>query len=253
MSDEEVPAELSRLWRLSTGSRLGRPAELGVERVVRTAVDLADHDGLGGVTLPKIASALGFTTMSLYRYVGSKDELFVLMGDEAIGPAPEFSTDPQQWRAGLRQWALALRAVYARHRWLAHLPISGPPSGPNMIDWMDACLGILRDTGLDWAAKVGIATLISGYVRSASQLTLDLAQSRRDIGLDQLQVEQNYGRTLARLVDPERFPEAAKLFASGLFEPPPEPSGDEPVDHDFTFGLELTLDGVGAAIAASSR
>ena len=251
--EEKVPAELGRLWRVPSGSRLGRPAALDVDRVVHAAVELAGHDGLAGVTLPKIATALGVTPMSLYRYVGSKDELLVLMTDFVTGPAPDVSTDPRRWRAGLRTWALGQQAVFARHPWLAHLPIPGPPRGPNSIAWLDAGLGILRDTGLDWGAKVGVVTLVGGYVRSASQLVVDLEASRRDTGLDQDQVERDYGRTMARLVDPDRFPEASKLFGSGLFEAPPEQPPGEPVDNDFTFGLELILDGVGAAIRAARR
>ena len=251
MPEEKVPAELCRLWRLSTGSRLGRPAELDVERVVRAAVGLADRDGLSGVTLLKVAQALDVTKMSLYRHVGSKDELFDLMGDLAIGPSPQISAAATDWRTGLRQWALAHRAIYVGHPWLAHLPVSGPPRGPNAIGWMDAMLQVLRSTGLDWATKVGILNLVGGYARHASVLTQQLEKGRRDAGLDQTQVEQDYGRALVRLVEPDRFPEAAKLFASPLFHTPPERVAGEPEDQDFAFGLELILDGVAATIDTS--
>jgi AcrR family transcriptional regulator len=252
MAEEKVPAELGRLWRLSTGSRLGRPAELDVERVVQAAVGLADHDGLSGVTLLKVAQALDVTKMSLYRHVGSKDELFDLMGDLAIGPPPKISAPPAtDWRAGLRQWALNHRAIYVRRPWLAHLPVSGPPRGPNAIGWMDAMLQVLRPTGLDWATKVGILNLVGGYARHASVLAQQLEKGRRDAGLDQAQVEQDYGRTLVRLVEPDRFPEAAKLFASPLFHTPPERVAGEPEDQEFVFGLELILEGVAATIDAS--
>ncbi|MEU8301890.1 TetR/AcrR family transcriptional regulator [Micromonospora sp. NPDC048909] len=247
---DEVPIGLARLWRLPTESRLGRPAELDAERVVRTAVELADRAGLSGVTLAKVAKELGFTTMSLYRHVGSKEELLVLMGDAATGPAPQLAAGPGAWRAGLRQWAYALRAVHARHTWLSHLPVSGPPSGPNAISWMDVCLRALRGTGLDWGTKVGIMTLLSGYVRSAAQLAGDLAEGRRGSGLDQPQAEQEYGRALAGLVDRERFPEVAALFTSGLFESAP---ADDPEQADFDLGLDLILDGVAAAIRAAGH
>jgi AcrR family transcriptional regulator len=250
MAEEKLSPELARLWRVATGSRLGRPASLDVDRVVRAAVDLADREGLVGVTLPKIASELGFTTMALYRHVGSKEELFGLMRDHAYGLAPDFSSDGEGWRDELRQWAHATAQVIRQHPWLAYLPVSGPPSGPNAIGWMDAGLRVLRDTGLGWGKKVGIVVLLSGYVRSASQLTLELEEGRRGSGRDQTQVEREYGRTLAKLVDPDRFPEAAKLFAAGAFESPPEPAADQP-DPDFVFGLELILDGVAAAIDAA--
>jgi len=246
-----MPAELARLWRVPTVPRLGRPAELDVERVVRAAVELADQDGLNSVTLPKVAQELGFTKMSLYRYVGSKDGLFDLMADFANGSAPALDVSPGDWRAGLRQWAIANREIYTRHPWLAQLPVSGPPRGPNAIGWMDALLRALRATELDWATKMGILILLGGYVRHASSLAQQLAEGSDDAGLDQARVEQDYGRTLAKLVDPDRFPEAAKLFASPFFTPPAEQPAEKPADDEFVFGLELILDGVAATIASA--
>ncbi|WP_227997964.1 TetR/AcrR family transcriptional regulator [Nocardia australiensis] len=241
MADEAVPADLGRLWRIQDRARLGRPAELDVERVVRTAVELADRDGLGAVTLLKVASALGFTKMALYRHVGSKDELFELMNDLALGPAPDLSTE---WRTGLRQWAHAMRASYLEHPWIPQLPITGPPRGPNGIGWMDAALRTLAATGLDWATKVGVLMLLSAHVRQSCLITQQLTDARRGTGLDEAQSNQIYGRALAGLVDPERYPEAAKLFAAPLFQS----ATDEPADSDFVFGLELILKGVAAEL-----
>ncbi len=249
MAEEDVSPELARLWRLSTPERLGRPAELDVDRVVRAAVELADREGLAGVTLSKVAKALGFTAMSLYRHVGSKDELVVLMEDYANGPPPELDVGEGHWRAGLREWAVLLRAVHDRRPWLAHVPLSGPPGGPNAVGWLDLGLRTLRDTGLSWGQKTGIMTLLSGFVRHTNLMARQLEEARRDTGLNQAQVERGYGRALAHFVDPNRFPEAAKLFAAGVFEEPPE----QPADPDFTFGLDLILDGVEAAIEQAAR
>lgn len=247
--DERIPAALARLWRLPTESRRGRPAQLDVEQVVYAAIELADREGLSGVTLSKVAHALGFTKMSLYRHVGSKDELVTLMADLACSPVPELPTG-NQWRSGLRQWALTQLDISKRHPWFARVPIAGPPAGPNQIAWLDAGLQVLRETGLDWSEKLGIISVMGGYVRNLSQQTQDLEHSRRDTGIDQAQVERNYGLTLARLVDPQRFPEAAQLFGSDVFESAPPTPDDLPADHDILFGIELILDGVAAAIAA---
>jgi AcrR family transcriptional regulator len=242
VSEDAVPAELGRLWGLATTtSKLGRPAVLDVERVVLTAIELADRDGLAGVTLPKVAEVLGVSPMSLYRHVGSKAELLELMRDRAGGAPPRLD-DSLGWRAGLRAWAVAHRDLFERHPWLAELPLSGPPSGPNSIAWMEACLHVLRETDLVWGAKLGVLNLLSGYVRSSSLTRQQLAEGRRDTGLDQVQAEQAYGQALARLVDPDRFPETASLFRSSVFEAPVD---DDP-DPDFTFGLELILDGIAA-------
>ncbi|RRR96981.1 TetR/AcrR family transcriptional regulator [Glycomyces terrestris] len=242
-----MPPALARLWRLPHDSRLGRPARLDVGTVVDAAVALADREGLPAVTLPRVAEALGVTKMSLYRHVGSKDELLDLMRDSASGPVPAALAGTGPWRERLRLWATEQLRVLGEHPWLAQVPPSGPPSGPNGIDWFDAGLRALRETGLDWGAKVGALMIVSGYVTSAAQLAQALATGREGTGLDQAAAEREYGRAMARLVDPERFPDAAALFAGGLLED----TGPDTGEADFRFGLELVLDGVAAAVAAA--
>ncbi|TJZ59099.1 TetR/AcrR family transcriptional regulator [Streptomyces piniterrae] len=245
-SEDSVPAQLRRLWRLPESSRLGRPAVLDVDLVVTTAVRTADSDGLDGVTLPKVAKRLGFSGMSLYRYVGSKDELLTLMADHALGTPPDI--DAGDWRDGLRTWADAQRSVFRQRPWLAQLPVSGPPSGPNHIAWMESALAILARTRLDWAHKVGALSLISGYVVQSVRQDHELAQGRPE-GQGQVDAERAYGRALMNLVDPERFPETARLFSSTLFEAPPSGTPDTTISGaDFSIGLEFILDGIAAQI-----
>ncbi|MFF8288988.1 TetR/AcrR family transcriptional regulator [Streptomyces sp. NPDC016309] len=248
-SEETIPAPLRRLWRLAESSRLGRPAALDVDRVVAAAVEAADRDGLDGVTLPKVAKSLGVTGMSLYRHVGSKDELLTLMGDQALGTPPR--VDAGDWRTGLDAWARAQRAVYQQRPWLAHLPVSGPPSGPHRIAWMEAALAILAPTPLDWTHKIGALSLLGGYVVQTVRQDHELARGRAD-GERQSDAERAYGRALAKLVDPERFPETARLFSSALFETGPAHSSDAAIgDADFTVGLELILDGIAARVESA--
>ncbi|MEU0060143.1 TetR/AcrR family transcriptional regulator [Streptomyces sp. NPDC006334] len=253
-SEDTVPAPLRRLWRLGESSRLGRPAALDVDLVVAAAVETADRDGLDGVTLPKVAKGLGVTGMSLYRYVGSKDELLVLMGDHALGAPPRFDTG--DWREGLRAWARAQRAVYRQRPWLARLPVTGPPSGPHRIAWMEAALAILARTPLDWAHKIGTLSLIGGYVAQTARQDQDLARGRAE-GQEQADAERAYGRALVKLVDPERFPETARLFSSSLFEAGPGEASDaeqgNASDADFAIGLELILDGIATRIEHPGR
>ena len=248
----EVPVELRRLWGLEGRSRLGRPAELDVERVLRAAVALADRSGLPGVTLPRIAKVLGYSTMSLYRYVGSKGALLSLLQDFAIGPPPEIASRPGQWREGLRQWARAERVLNHRRPWLARLPIAGPPIGPNAVAWMETGLRILRGTGLGWAEKLGLLTLISGYVRQTSLLSQDLERGRTGAGLDEAQAAQRYGRSLATLIGPDKFPETARLLAARVFESSRGRTREDPTA-GFTFGLERILDGISVAVARVRR
>ncbi|QIS13064.1 TetR/AcrR family transcriptional regulator [Nocardia arthritidis] len=247
----DLPDDLVRLWRLPTGSGLGRPAALDTDRVVRTAVELADQSGLTGATLPKIAERLGVTPMSLYRYIGSKDELLVLMGDMAF--VPDIGHAPRSWRAGLHGWAAGLWRAYRAHPWLAELPVSGPPRGPNAIAWMDAGLRAMRDIGLDRMTKVGILTLLGGYVNMAARMAQQLEQGWRAGGaVDPAGAAADYGREMNALIEPSRFPDAAELFSSGVFGSSAAPATRAPADPaeaNFVFGLEVILDGVESMVS----
>ncbi|MEV0663131.1 TetR/AcrR family transcriptional regulator C-terminal domain-containing protein [Actinomadura luteofluorescens] len=200
------------------------------------------------MTLPKVAKSLGFTGMSLYRHVGSKDELLTLMTDAALGVPPDLGS--ADWRGGLRAWAFEQRAVFLRRPWLTRVPISGPSSGPNQIAWMEAALAAMSGTGLDWVHKISVLSLIGGYVLQSVRQQSELAEGRGE-GRDQAGAERDHARALARLVDPERFPETARLFSSPLFEAPPSGApgeGATVADADFSLGLELILDGVAVRI-----
>ncbi|MGW4896109.1 TetR/AcrR family transcriptional regulator [Kitasatospora sp. NPDC004240] len=244
--DNTVPPPLRRLWRLSESSGRGRPAALDVELVVTAAVAAADRDGLDGVTLPKVAESLGFTGMSLYRHVGSKDELLALMGDHAIGTPPRL--DDCDWREGLRTWAYAQRAVYRQRPWLTRLPVTGPPSGPHRIAWMEAALDVLARTPLDWPHRIGVLGLIGGYVVQSVRQQHELAAARPE-GQAQAEAERAWADALAGLVHPDRFPQTARLFSAEVFTAPPADTPDSALaDADFSVGLELILDGIATRI-----
>ncbi|WP_280362875.1 TetR/AcrR family transcriptional regulator [Nocardia wallacei] len=241
-----VPAELARLWRLPAPHRQGRPPTLDVETVVAAAIELADRQGLAAVTLEKVARALGFTKMALYRHVGSKDRLLELMADRAVGAPPDIHHPPRHWRAALTECALALRECYARRGWLLHVPLSGPPRGPHSIGWVDVQLRALRGTTLAEVTKLALLMPLDGYVRQACLQEQQMRAGRGE--RDQAAVEFEYGATLARLVDPDRYPYAAKLFAAAPFPEPAAPGRDIAAE-DFRFGLDVVLDGIAAALA----
>lgn len=240
---EDVPPELRRLWRLVTRARTGRPAGLDVERIVAAAVELADRNGIAGVSMTKVAESLGVTAMALYTHVGSKDQLLALMQDRASGLPPD--PDPERgWQDGLMEWARALRRVYLAHPWLAELPILAPPLGPHQVAWMEAALQILEPTGLDWPEKLNTVDLLAGYVLQASRKAMELAAGRRARGVDRVHDERAYGRALGRLIDRERYPNVNALITSGLFERTTSAPSDPVDDPDFLFGLERLLDGI---------
>ena len=112
---------------------------MSIERIVDVAVELADAGGLAAVSMSSVASELGFTPMSLYRYVTAKDDLLVLMQERGIGVPPESVLEVEAAGApGLRALGRRRRSqIYREHPWLLDIPIEGAPQTPNNLAWLD--------------------------------------------------------------------------------------------------------------------
>src|SRR5689334_18132683 len=99
------------------------------EQITAAAVKIADAEGLEAVSMRRIAREVNAGAMSLYRYIGSKDDLIELMIDTVQGeePLPERSGD---WRADITAVADLMRAHLRRHPWLAAVSVGRPTFGP---------------------------------------------------------------------------------------------------------------------------
>jgi AcrR family transcriptional regulator len=234
MDLQRLPKNLVVLYEPRDMHRRGPRPALSLDGVVAAAIEIADAEGLAGVSMSKVAERLGFTTMSLYRYVKSKDELLLLMADTANREQPPV-TDPESWRAGLQAWATGIFATYRRHPWLLQVPMSGPPAGPSQLLWMEAGLQSLGRVEIPIGIKLQIIQLLHGYARGEAQMSTDLG------GLGpEADTSATYGDILRTVVDPATHPALTELVASGIFDGPTE--YDEEID--FGFGLRTILDGV---------
>ncbi len=234
-----LPRSLKLLWGREEPQRRGPKPSLSLERIAAAAIALADAEGMQAVSMSRVAGQLGFTTMSLYRYVSAKDDLIALMLDVAIG-RPDLPEDATAgWRARLEHWSLGYLTALRRHPWMTRTPISGPPVTPNQVAWMEAALGALAETALTDAEKLSILLLVNNYVRGVGQLSADLAEADEESRPGQSAVMSQYGQVLAQLIDAEGFPTLRGMLASGVFDQP----DDEP-DVEFNFGLRMILDGV---------
>lgn len=232
----DLSAALAALW--DEHGRSAAPPRPGLSRarIVDVAVELADADGLAALSMGKVAARLGFTTMSLYRHVASKDELLLLMQDAAVGPPPP--VEPSRgWRAGLERWAWDVLARFRAHPWILQtLPMFGPPATPHQLAWLERGLAALAAVPLGEGEKVSTILLIDTHVFGDLQFAAfdePTAAGAADPAA--------YGALLAGL-DRERFPAVHRAVEGGAFAPGPDPAGER--DADFAFGLARILDGV---------
>ena len=229
-----MPKNLVLLYEPKDSHRRGPRPALSVDAVVQVGIEIADAEGLAGVSMAKVAERLGFTTMSLYRYVKSKDDLLVLMADAANSTEPPPS-EGLPWREAIAAWATGIFHTYRQHPWLFQVALSGPPAGPSQLVWMEAGLRSLARAEVHIGLKLQIIQLLHGYARGEAQLSSDLGHL--DPAAD---TSARYGDILRTVVDPETQPTLHELVNSGIFDGPT--LYDEEVD--FGFGLTTILDGV---------
>jgi AcrR family transcriptional regulator len=230
----QLPPGLDRLWS-SEAPPKGRRGGLNLDKVVSAAVELADAEGLEAVSMARVAKALGFTTMSLYRHVRSKEELLVLMMDRvmAMPPVAPYAT----WREGLAGWAWDLLRMVRRHPWVLYVPIAPPPATPSNIALMERGLSPLSGTPLSEQEKGNVILMLNGYVFWQARLESELAPGVDDDPL------VAYVTIMHTLVD-DRWPAVKRMVDAGAFE-----DEEDTRDTDFEFGLARILDGIAVFIS----
>ncbi|MBF6210775.1 TetR/AcrR family transcriptional regulator C-terminal domain-containing protein [Nocardia puris] len=226
------PSTGELLWGTARPARRGPKPALTLGGIVDAAIGLADADGLANLSMQRLAERLGFTKMSLYRYVPGKEQLTALMLDAAMGEPPSRASD--SWRAGLRDWAHALFTRYRAHPWALELAVGPRPIGPNEMGWLDAALRAMDGTGMTGPERLDTVVLLSGHVRALAQ---QLGTASDDVSADRIQ--SAYRDTFAAAGD--RYPAVLAAFAE---EAEQESSGAA-----LDFGIDRILDGLAALIA----
>ena len=143
-----LPPGLDLLWGRRERGRRGPKPGLSVDAIVEAAVRVADTEGLDAVSMARVAKELGFTTMSLYRHVASKDELLQLMWNASAQGAESLVLDGDGWRDRLRQWVVFQREALDQHPWITQMPMAAPPLAPNSLTFVERGLETLEGTGL---------------------------------------------------------------------------------------------------------
>lgn len=242
-----VPPCVETAWGLRERPGRGPRPVLSLQGIVGAAIRVTEKEGLAALTMSRIAAELRSAPMSLYRHVGSRDELLALMVDAGVGVPPPGPDAAQGWRAGLLEWTSAAFDGYRQRPWIIRIPITGPPITPNQIRWLEWALQSLRDTGLTAQEKLSTVLLLSAYARTQATISADIAEAAQT-GIDPSAVTVGYGQTLARLIDPEQFPAVQAAIASGGLDDDPGRAGgsheDQFVGEELRFGIDRILDGV---------
>jgi AcrR family transcriptional regulator len=235
------------LWGRREAGQRGPKRGLSVDAIVDAAIAIGDADGLGAVSMARVAKELGFTTMSLYRYVTSKDELLQLMWNASAQGAEELVLEGAGWRARLRMWAIVQRDMIDRHPWITQMPMAAPPLAPNSLTFVERGLETLDGTGLADADKLRVIGLLSSYTLSEARMAHDAARAAAQAAAGGVSggAAWSFESLLRELVDEQVYPLLHQIAWSA--EIGGNASGfDE--QEEFLFGVDRILDGTQALI-----
>jgi AcrR family transcriptional regulator len=236
------------LWGVRRRRRGPKPT-LDGEQIVAKAIELADRDGLGGLSMRRLADELGITAMSLYGYVPSKAELLDVMADRAYGEIASPGDPAAPWQTRLAALAQQHWALLLSHPWLLHIAASRPLLGPNATALYDAELAAVDGLGLTDLDMDLIVSLLDDYVRGAARGAAEAADAQARTGMSDRQWWEAYGPLLAEVLDPARYPTAVRVGSAA--------GAEYGAAHDparaFRFGLQRIIDGIGAYISTAAR
>jgi AcrR family transcriptional regulator len=226
----ETHVTMDFLWDGRAQPTRGPKPTLSLGRIADAGTAIADAEGLGAVTMQRVAADQGFTKMSLYRYVAGKAELVALMVEHAIGEPP--TIDTTDWRPALKRWAHHLLAVYRRHPWALEASLGPRPLGPNELGWMERAVSILPATRLTGSERLDAIAVLAGHARSIAQQTMVSKQPEADMAAVMNEQLRRHG---------DRFPALVATMAAAAAD-----GGGH--DQAFEFGVDRILDGLGILI-----
>jgi AcrR family transcriptional regulator len=216
---------------VSAGSR----TPLSRERILSTAVNLADREGSEAVSMRRLAQELGVAPMAFYRHVADKEALLDGMVDrvvEEIDPP----LDGVGWKAAMRQRVLSARSALRRHPWAPQVIESRTTPTPAIMAYMDAMIGILRDGGfsldLSHHAMHALGGRLLGYTQ---ELFDDASAGPRPVQLPPT---------------PEAFPNITAMVMAIDHDPDSVVGSGCDDQFEFEFALDLLLDGLEQHLAA---
>ena len=200
---------------------------LSRDRIIATALDLADEGGVNTISMRRIGQRLGVEAMSLYNHVANKDEILDGLAEIVLGKIEVPSSD-DDWKDGMRRRTTSARDVFRRHPWAMGLVETHSQStSPQRLGYHDAILGVLRNAGFDDRLAMRAFSILDAYIFGFILQELNLSFDD-DAGL------QEVGADLLRQMS-ESFPHLTQVTANAMAQ------GYDQAE-EFQFGLDLILD-----------
>jgi AcrR family transcriptional regulator len=211
---------------------------LSRERVVRAGIRIADTEGLGALAMRRVAAELDTATMSLYRYVRSKDDLLTTMVATVFDrfPPPDIAAGTG-WRERLDALCRLQWAAYQQHPWLAqYVSMTRPQLVPSAMSHTEWAMAALQTARLDPGTRLHIAVMLANFVRGNAVNLEPEAQAEQDSGVTSDEWMAAQSVQMEQIISTGAFPMFAEMAGVRDLE--------FGLDSLFEFGLLRLLDGI---------
>jgi AcrR family transcriptional regulator len=206
-------------------------APLSKERVLRTAISIADQDGIDALTMRRLAQELSVEAMSLYYYVTNKDDILKGIMD-LVATEIEVPSAEADWKAAIRRSAISFHDVLRRHRWASSLMISGPPGvGPAQLRYSDSLLKRLREAGFSPELTHHAYHALDSHIVGSTLWAAGVGAV--------MKTKPDFVKTFIRELPVAEYPYFAEHAQQHMTKSVPSSGKSE-----FEFGLDLILDGL---------
>ncbi|MFG2956887.1 TetR/AcrR family transcriptional regulator [Streptomyces sp. NPDC048291] len=155
---------------------MARPRKplLSTDRIVRTARELVDAEGLAAVSTRRLAAELGVSGPSLYNHFRTKDEILEAVADSVSAQVDlSMFEDPGQgagreWRTALHDWAVSYRTALRAHPNIVPVLARGPGRRPAGLRLADVVYGAMVDAGWPPAQATSIGALMRYFIMGSA-------------------------------------------------------------------------------------
>ena len=216
----------------TTASETRTRTPLNRERVLATAVALADRDGVESLSMRRLATELDVVPMALYKHVANKEEMLDGMIDAVVAEIdpPRTGTD---WKTAVRERILSARRALLRHPWASRVMESRTRPTPTVMGYMDSMIQMFLDGGFTIDLTHHVAHTLGSRLMGFSQ----------ELFNDQADEDQPF--------DPETIQQLGQAFPS-IYRIYLEINHDDASvvgpgcddQFEFEFALDLILDGI---------
>ncbi len=226
---DKRPATGSQEWWRQHARDQTRPAPLSVDRIIEASLGIIDSEGLGALTMRRVAAELETGAASLYRHIESRDALLMLVIDLVWGEVLRAAASSESLtpRGSLIRTAHCALEVYREHRNLVPALQLLPVGSPSSLALQEYILSLIDAAGIK-----GRKAILTLYCLSEWVIGFVLQEFQPDI---QREEGGGFPALLSRL-DPEIYPLLSAATSS---------AADISVYDEFDFGLNTVLDGLG--------